>query len=572
MPFERPLLIVVLSLASLALFLTLGSVVFVLMAHLPLNEMMPWTALELGWQYRDNARARELLLQSHGISTLGVLMLAGLVWQQKQRPLHGDARWATARDLKKADPSLLATTGIFLGKFKNRYLIQGGQTFVLMAAGTRGGKGVSVVIPNCLNWTDSLVVTDIKLENFKITAGFRASCGQDVFLFSPAPADRRTHRWNPLDYVSRDEHQRISDLQRIAALLISETKDPVWCSDARELFVGITLMIMDNPELPFTLGEIYRQLHPGKDFKVYLADILDNEEEWVCRSSTARMILSKYAEMHEKSLKSVTSTLSPVLNLFANPILDAATSASDFDLRTLRQRKQTIYIGMTPDDLDTYPAILRLFYQQLISVNTRGLPHKETEPYQVVMLMDEFAALGKMAAFVNALSFMAGYNLRFLGIIQSLGQLRELYRDKPDTLVENVATWVFFAAKTHKTATDVANELGDTTTSSQSQSRDRGFSGKLGSKTDWVAKRGLLLPQEVKTIGADALLLLSDNCPPILAKKAVYYKIDVFLRRCVPKDRLKQARKTRTQEDFMACVRPRAGNSATHGGAARAEG
>ena len=70
-----------------------------------------------------------------------------------------------------------------------------------MAAPTRQGKGAGVVIPNLLNYPDSVVVLDIKLENYQLTSLFRQIHGQKVFLFNPFAEDGRTHRWNPMDAI-----------------------------------------------------------------------------------------------------------------------------------------------------------------------------------------------------------------------------------------------------------------------------------------------------------------------------------------------------------------------------------
>ncbi|MCK7497169.1 MAG: type IV secretory system conjugative DNA transfer family protein [Comamonadaceae bacterium] len=82
----------------------------------------------------------------------------------------------------------------------------------MLSAPTRSGKGVGVVIPNLLNWPDSVVVLDIKGENYDITAGYRAAHGQAVYAFSPFDEDARSHRWNPLTAVRTSPLHRVGDL------------------------------------------------------------------------------------------------------------------------------------------------------------------------------------------------------------------------------------------------------------------------------------------------------------------------------------------------------------------------
>ena len=114
-----------------------------------------------------------------------------------RRPLHGAAHWAATRDLKAA--GLAAREGILLGRRGRSWLIAGGSEHVMLYAPTRTGKGVGIVIPNLLTWPGSVVVLDIKRENYEATAGFRAAAGQTVLLFDPLAPDDRTARFNPLE-------------------------------------------------------------------------------------------------------------------------------------------------------------------------------------------------------------------------------------------------------------------------------------------------------------------------------------------------------------------------------------
>lgn len=113
---------------------------------------------------------------------------------------------------------------------------------------TRSGKGVGVVIPNCLNYSDSLVILDIKGENFDITSGYRAAHGQEVYLFAPFDPEGKTHRYNPLEYISSNEVDRVGDIDAIAtALYNSESNgDKFWSENAKDLFCGLCSLRIRN--------------------------------------------------------------------------------------------------------------------------------------------------------------------------------------------------------------------------------------------------------------------------------------------------------------------------------------
>jgi type IV secretion system protein VirD4 len=173
---------------------------------------------------------------------LAAMLLAALLRPAK-RSLHGDARFANGRDLHRHGLFHAEGAGIVLGRYGGKVLRLGGQQSVLLAAPTRAGKGVGVVVPNLLDYTESVVVLDIKQENFELTSGWRQQQGHAVFLFNPFADDRRTHRWNPLTYVSPDPALRISDLMGIAALLYPDGRpeQSFWISHARNAFLAFAL-------------------------------------------------------------------------------------------------------------------------------------------------------------------------------------------------------------------------------------------------------------------------------------------------------------------------------------------
>ncbi len=546
----------VIGVIALFVFFSVGSLLFMQFMKLPLDKAMPWSAFQYWYHYGDLAEVEKSLIQSHALSGAMLFTFLVIFFKKKKPSLFGEAKWAKENDLINADPCLRGKRGILLGKYKGKYVIQEGQQFAILAAPTRSDKGVGVVIPNCLNWHDSLVVTDIKLENYKITSGFRREMGQEVYLFNPSPRDYKTHRWNALGYINDDKNFRIDDIQKIAGFLFPTPQgvDPMWSSEARDLFMGIVLLLLDDDTYPVTLGEVYRQLRTEKETTEYLKEILDSRSEEL--DPNCVMSLNKFCNLPNRQREGVKSTLTSALNLWANPLLDAATAANDFDLRDIRKKRMTIYVGITPDNLERLAPILSLFSQQLIDLNTQALPDKEKDPYSGLLLLDEFAALGAMRTICKGVSYIAGYNLRLLPIIQSPSQLIDIYgKEIADNFIENHATRVVYAPKQMKQAEEISNELGNITVKAESISKPREMGKGMGNRTISDTKRQLLLPQEVKEIGKKAAIILSENCRPIMAKKIIYYKDDNFLKRCVPDKNLKAAKKSKDQETFLTLVR-----------------
>ncbi len=430
---------------------------------------------------------------------------------------------------------------IIVGKYQGSYLTFKGQQFVLLAAPTRSQKGVAVVIPNLLNFAGSTVTLDIKLENFKLTSGFRAAHGQKVFLFNPFAEDGRTHRWNPLDGISRNRNFRIGDVLAIGQALYpsDNPKDAFWNDQARNLFLGLTLYLLETPELPCTLGELLRQSSgKGLPLKDYLQCIMaerangDNALSDECLDA-----LNRFCNTSENTMASILATFNAPLTIFANPIVDAATSVSDFDVTAVRKELMSIYIGIQPNRLADAALLVNLFFSQLINLNTKELPQDNPAlKYQCLLLLDEFTAIGKVGIIAKAVSYIAGYNLRLLPIIQSISQLESVYGEKDTrTFVTNHALQIIYPPREQKDANEYSEMLGYFTEKSVSTgvSRPRAWGGNNGSSSENTSdqKRALLLPQELKELGQDKEIILLENTKPILCDKARYYDDPTFIDR-----------------------------------------
>ncbi|MGO4260714.1 type IV secretory system conjugative DNA transfer family protein [Lysobacter sp. TAB13] len=466
-----------------------------------------------------------------------------VMFMPKKQSMHGDARFATAGDLSKKDMFKSTPTSIVVGKYNGRLVQLSGQQFVILAAPTRSGKGVGIVIPNLLNYQASMVVLDIKQENFDLTSGWRSQQGQEIFLFNPFAEDRRTHRWNPLTYVSADPAFRVSDLMSIAAMLYPDGSDDqkFWVSQARNCFMAFTLYLFEAYEdakkvgFPFgtlpTLGAVYR-LSSG-DGKSELKPFLKGLSERPFLSSNARAAFGNMLSQADETFASILGTFKEPLNAWINPVLDAATATDDFLLTDLRKKKMTIYVGIQPNKLAESRLIVNLFFSQIINLNTRELPQNNKElKHQCLLLMDEFTSIGKVDIIASAVSYMAGYNIRLLPIIQSMSQLDATYgKDISRTIITNHALQIIYAPREQQDANDYSDMLGYTTVRKQNITR-----GKEISRSESEERRALMLPQELKAMGFDTEVFLYEGIPhPVKCDKIKYYQDKLFTQRLLPK-------------------------------------
>lgn len=517
----------------LGIFSWLAGVLFSLFARLNINDATPLTWYLYAYHYGQLASVKKHLALSGLLASAGFCLALFAVLKPRGPSPFGDARWAREGDITKA--GLRAPRGLLLGKRGGRFLCSDGMTHVLVFAPTRSGKGVGVVVPNLLNWPDSIICHDIKGENFRITSGFRAASGQKVFFFNPADPDGFTHCYNCFEFVSNKPGQRVDDVQKIAHLIIP-TQD-FWSNEARTLFIGLVLYLMDSRSETVSFGGVLRALRGPVNFVEFIAGELDQRSSQL--DPVAYMALNAFIQKAEKERSGVMSTLNAALELWANPLIDAATSRSDFDLRTLKKERTTIYVGVSPDNIKRLRPLLQVFYQQAIDFHTRKEPDLADEPYPVLFLMDEFASLGQLNQFQDGIAFFAGYRVRMLMIVQDTNQLETHYgRPGKETFLSCCAVRLTFAANSFDTAKLISSVLGTfgATTESESVSKSLGFDMKPGNKSESQSKtaRALLLPHEVMQLPADQEIVMVEASPPVRAKKIIYYKDKAFKTRIIP--------------------------------------
>ena len=533
----------------------------------PVSDLLLWPRLALS----DTAgaeTAKWIKLGGYAGLTPALLITLAFLTNKPKGNLHGKARFADERDIKAA--GLRARKGLiagFTGPLPSRQygkpvdrigrpaedggtvkiapkgnltqknlLSYGGPEHMLLYAPTRSGKGVGVVVPNLLNWPGSAVILDIKKENWALTAGFRKSGGQEVYLFDPLEPTGKTHHWNPLSTVRRGTEFQIEDLQRLADLFIPvHSKDPFFDRAAQTAFVGVGGYLAETPTLPFTLGEIFRQLTlTGNVANVFKDRINERKKDGRPLSWQTEAALTDFISKSENTFESVKSTITANLGLFANPMLDRATSHSDFDFADLRKRRMSIYVGITPNNLGRLGPLLNLFFQSCVDANMQELP--ETNPslkHKVLLCMDEFAAVGELPSFKRGIGYFAGYGLTVLTIIQTPAQLSDIYGpDGAAAYMDNAGVEIVFTPKSLKEARNLSDRFGTHAMESKSTSKSKHLIDSKGTTISTSEqKRALMMPQELLAMDQSEALVIIAGHPPVKANKLRFYAEEVFLER-----------------------------------------
>lgn len=502
--------------------------------------------------------------------TLSPLIFTAIVlygyFKKPSEEIYGNARFANDNEIKKAGllPDKKSRQNnkypsILLGKYKGKYLHFAGQQFVMLSAPTRSGKGVSIVIPNLLNYSDSTVSIDIKFENFISTAGFRKSQGQEVFLFSPdgyADSEEarrngivRSHCYNPLHYVRRDPKFRDGDIQQIFTIIFPPKAGEIWNESAANFARGLTAFLMDleaNGDLDRSEVNLPKLVELGGGEGGYVGTIeraieLHNEGE-IILSSSCLAEFNRFLALHEGGQKSVLLTFNAEMGIYNTPTCKKATSGNDFDFNNLRRKRTSIYIGLSPNGLIMYAKLINLFFSQLISVNTQVLPDQDPSlKYQVLMVLDEFPALGEVKIVADAISYTAGYNLRYLMIIQSESQLEHIYgKERANNIRLNCMVQLIFPPKeVNQYTNQVSETLGYKTVKSKSTSYSYSGGNRSRSVSDKIERRALMLPQEIVDLGTInhksgvslKEIVIMEKVKPFISDKIIYFDEQIFSER-----------------------------------------
>jgi type IV secretion system protein VirD4 len=485
------------------------------------------------WWYSFDAYAPHVFEHGSYIAVSGgfaaIIVAIGMsVWRArevKNAETYGSARWATRAEIKKA--GLLGERGVVLGKFNNTYLRHDGPEHVLCFAPTRSGKGVGLVVPTLLTWPGSAIVHDIKGENWTLTAGFRSGFSR-VLLFDPT--NLKSASYNPLLEVRRGIWE-VRDVQNVADVLVdpegSLEKRNHWEKTSHSLLVGAILHVLyAEPEK--TLAGVAAFLSdPKRSIESTLAAMmmtphLGEAGVHPVVASAARELLNK----SENERSGVLSTAMSFLGLYRDPVIAEVTRRSDWRIADLvgELRPATLYLVVPPSDISRTKPLIRLILNQIGRRLTEELDAGQ-ERHRLLLMLDEFPALGRLDFFESALAFMAGYGLKAFLIAQSLNQIERAYGAN-NSILDNCHVRVAFATNDERTAKRVSESLG-TATEQRSMKNYAGhrLSPWLGhlmvSRSE--TSRPLLTQGEILQLpDTDEIVMLS-GAPPIRAKKARYY-------------------------------------------------
>ena len=494
--------------------------------------------------------------------------------------LHGSSHWAKEDEIRRAG-LLSCPNGAVVGGwvksrismldvFRNRntfaqflhgsvtyYLRHSGPEHILAVAPTRSGKGVGLVVPTLLTWTESVFVLDIKGENWLLSAGWREKNIGPCLRFEPTDPTDSCAKYNPLAEVNVGTPNETREIQNIATLIVDpdgKGLEDYWAKTAFELLTGAITHEIYKAHVEGTVPT----LKNVRD-SISSGDIQGSLEEWRQYHHTSagvhpivESVANSMSQKADKELSGVYSTANAALNLWLDPVITKNTSSSTFHITDMvnSEKPLSVYVVVPPSDLVRLRPILRLFVTQIVFTLTQKMevknggvaaPHK----HKILLMLDEFPQLRKLDLLESALAFMGGYGVKGYIICQSYKQLTDIY-GKDETVSSNCHLQICYAPNDEDTAKIVSEKCGKTTVTlgSSNISGSRYSIGPFGKNNESESyqqqQRELLYPDETKRLPTAVkdgngrvvepgdLLLFVSGTAPIYGRQTPFFLDSTF--------------------------------------------
>ena len=512
---------------------------------------------------------------------VALAVMAALLWRQGRRVIgsgwsHGSARWATFADLLRG--RMLGESGIFLGTAglmepvakwravlallsplasheqacrnilaaflgprwqRDVFIHINSFVHLAMFAKAGAGKGVSLIVPNLLSYRKSVVVIDIKGELWKLTGEHRRrKLGHQVIRFDPlgmAGPVAEAATMNPLDAIDENSDLFLDDCRELAGAFVIKTgreADPHWPESARLVLTAIIAFVCgcEADRSKRNMNTVRMMLSSRIAFQNAIT--IMQEETEACQGVIARLggMLTHYID---RELGSVLTTVSRYTEFLDSPPIQRHTASTSFDPRILRNNRSSLYCCLPHDKVESLAPLQRMWISIIIRSITRG---ELSEKNPVLFILDECAHMGRVEAIERAVTLLRGAGIRLWFVFQSLGQLKEVYGEKADVMLDNIGTQQYFSVSHYDTAEAISKRIGEQTlairTLNLSFSKSRSFGIKdnepgsysVSSSTNYSdMSRRLIRPEEIMVLDNTTSLLFHDNLPVIPARLIRYY-------------------------------------------------
>lgn len=390
----------------------------------------------------------------------------------------------------------------------------------LVVAGTRGGKGISAVIPAIIDHPGPLVALDIKGENFAATRRHREALGRRVAVLNPfGIVEESREQFNPLDYIRPTELSR--DISVVADGLVKpEHGNGAHFSQMARQLVEAAIEVVVTQEDPERRNLIaVADLLLGADLDATLQAWVENPDLVGHRpAQTAATIL----RAGDPERGSIQTSVSKALEWMQSDNMRHFLQRSSFRMNDLLDDKLDLFIVVPLDQVDKQAVFMRLFVNLVLGTVVRQDGRRKVKA-PILAVLDEFVRMGRMEQILNIANVAAGQGVEALFVTQDIGQVIKAYgREDAGSIFGSCITRRIFNINDIETAEWAARHLGENTVYSQ-QVRESKLAHEGRDLSYAEQRQKLMTPDQIQNMETDELLLLVGNRSPLRAKQNIYF-------------------------------------------------
>ena len=492
------------------------------------NADRTWSGLFVAWNHfyariaypATQAETLTRALIAFGVVAAIAIGAAATAWATRRPMPYGSARIGTIADAEKKN--MTTNKGLILGLLNGTTLTSNDPSHVLVVGPSRSGKGISFIVPNGYAWQGSSVWFDPKQENFGIFGAHRQALGDKVFMYAPGQVG--SHRYNPLDFIRRGPLMPTDSLV-VSSFIVPETGAEIWGRAATLLLAAMIGYVLSAPRYEGSrhLRSVSRLTTTGTDFKLVMAGLVKAPDKaipgWVIDG------FNQFLSVEPETRNSALFNLNIALNPWNSGLIAAATETSDFDIRNLRRERMAIFIGCSVSQLKVFGPLVKILIQQIHDVFADKKPGND-EPYQVLLMIDEFRQLNRMDALVSKLPISAGSGFRMVLILQSIAQLDEVYGKAVRTSILNDCQVKLFIRLNDLDSSDYVSEMMGNTTVEIKTPIIRPGQGLFAAREKSIhyQERPLRSPQDLRLMSEKTAIAIVPNAPAFELRKLIHFE------------------------------------------------
>lgn len=467
---------------------------------------------------------------------------------------HGSAEWGNPKkDLKKMYNKENDTKNIIFTE-NTKMVVNNDELShhqyhrnknAIIVGGSGSGKTRFFVKPNIMQMNSDYVITDPKGGILK-DLGYllRAKKNYNIKVLNLIEFDK-SMRYNPLAYVKNEQ-----DILKVVETIIKNTsgkdaKEDFWVTTEKLLYQALLSVILDyfEPEERHlgSLVDLISLFEVKENDENYVSivdemfmEIEEHDPDAFCvkqyrafklsAGETAKSILiscsARLAPLNIPAVRELLSADELQLDQIGNqPLLDKEGNIKVDKNNNIIYQPNALFI-IIPDTDTTFNFIASIMYTQMFNllVTIADTEHHGKLPRHVRFLLDEFANIGEIPNFQTLIATIRSREMSATPILQTLSQLKSIYKDNSDTIVGNCDSLVFLGGKEDSTLKMISNQLGKETIDDYNTSRTRSQSDSHGQNYSKLG-RELMTPDELQKMDRSKAIVMITNLAPFIDNK-----------------------------------------------------